>query len=119
MTESIMVMIPLLITFLGVLQVSTGVLARTVMSNRVQGSVAFDALAPASSNMTLPLSQINLSNGAPANTSDPNSTVTLTRVELPGGGAFTFGLAKIRRPSVSPLLPGGDNFEATGLALTE
>lgn len=96
MTESVMVMIPLLITFLSVLQISTGVMSRTVSTNVVQGSVAGTAI-----------------NGSAV--IDVNNQV----IALPGGGSFTIGTQQIHKPSITPLLPGGDNFEATGLAITE
>lgn len=105
MTESVMVMIPLLITFLSVLQISTGVMARTVSSNVVQGDVASAAI----------------SQGAFGAGSATSSTPSLTtnQYQLPGGGTFTIGTESIHKPAVSPLLPGGDNYEATGLAITE
>jgi hypothetical protein len=45
--------------------------------------------------------------------------VSVRQFELPGGGTFTIGTQSIHKPAVSPLLPGGDNYEATGLAITE
>jgi hypothetical protein len=95
MVESVMVIIPLMIAFLSVLQLSTGVMARTVSSNVVQGAVASDAIS-----------------------SSPSS-ISTKRFDLPGGGTFTIGSEQIHRPAVSPLLPGGDNYEATGMAITE
>lgn len=104
MTESVMVLIPLLITFLSVLQISTGVMARTVSSNVVQGDVANSAISQNYSDST--------SSSAVA------KTVT-NQYQLPGGGSFSIGSQSIHKPAVSPLLPGGDNYEATGLAITE
>ena len=98
MTESVMVMIPLLITFLSVLQISTGVMSRTVSSNVVQGAVAQVAITPQP---------------------DSQSSLHPTQIELPGGGTLTIGSQQIHKPSVSPLLPGGDTYEATGVAINE
>jgi hypothetical protein len=111
MTESAMVMIPLLITFLSVLQISTGVLDRTVSSNVVQGEVATEAMNDSNS------SAAALSNSKGGTLS--SSTVSAQQFQLPGGGTFTIGTQSIHKPAVSPLLPGGDNYEATGLAITE
>ena len=91
-------MIPLLITFLSVLQISTGVIARTVSTNVVQGAVATEAMK----------------SGAQSNTG-----LTPYQYELPGGGTLTIGTQAMHKPAVSPLLPGGDNYEATGIAITE
>jgi hypothetical protein len=98
MTESVMVMIPLLITFLSVLQISTGVMSRTVSSNVVQGEVAQVAITPQQSSQ---------------------GSLHSTEIELPGGGTLTIGSQQIHKPAVSPLLPGGDNYEAAGVAITE
>ena len=95
-----MVMIPLLLTFLSVLQVSTGVMSRTVATNVVQGSAA-------AASMT--------SSEVPA--VDPSTSVR--DVPLPGGGSITITERQIHQTSITPLLPGGDNFEATGIAITE
>jgi hypothetical protein len=119
MTESVMVMIPLLITFLSVLQISTGVLDRTVSSNVVQGEVATEAMNSSNSSAASISSSTggalsNSTGGAPS-----SSEVSVRQFELPGGGTFTIGTQSIHKPAVSPLLPGGDNYEATGLAITE
>jgi len=105
MTESVMVMIPLLITFLSVLQISTGVMSRTVSSNVVQGVVAQSAInAQQGADVPLRTSQIPLST---------------SQIPLPGGGTLLIGSQEIHQPAVSPLLPGGDIYEATGIAITE
>jgi len=98
MTESVMVLIPLLITFLSVLQISTGVMSRTVSSNVVQGAVAQVAITPQQSSQ---------------------GSLHSTQIVLPGGGTLTIGSQQIHKPAVSPLLPGGDAYEATGVAITE
>ena len=41
------------------------------------------------------------------------------QIELPGGGFLTLGTQSVHKSSVSPLLPSGDNFEATGIAVNE
>lgn len=106
MTESVMVLIPLLITFLSVLQISTGVMARTVSNNLVQGSVAQVAIA---------------ANSPHSSDSSPSLQDSLEsiQIDLPGGGSLTLGSQMIHKSAVSPLLPGGDNFVATGIAINE
>ena len=117
MTESVMVLIPLLITFLSVLQLSTGVIGRTVSNNVVQGSVAKEAIRQGNSNSNLdyanPLNQPGVSGSTPQ--VDPS----MTRIPLPGGGSFIMGSHMIHQTAISPLLPGGDNYEAEGFAITE
>ena len=100
MTESVLVMIPLLITFLSVLQISTGVMARAVSTNIVQGAAARIAI-----------------DGAAANEITPGSNVG--SVDLPGGGTINIVSRQIHQVAISPLLPGGDNYEATGIAVSE
>ena len=120
MTESVMVMIPLLITFLSVLQISTGVMARTVSSNVVQGAVATEAMNPSVGYLsTSPASPSNYSTSSSNIGAQQNSVLSTQQYQLPGGGTFTIGTHSIHKPAVSPLLPGGDNYEATGLAITE
>lgn len=109
MTESVMMMIPLLITFLSVLQISTGVMSRTVSTNVVQGSVAGTAINGSD--------VVHVDNQSGGNSKPSNATNQV--IELPGGGSFTTGTQQIHMPSITPLLPGGDNYEATGLAITE
>ena len=100
MTESVMVLIPLLLTFLSILQISTGVMARAVSTNVVQGDAANIAMGSSSTSSSI-------------NGGDVKS------FPLPGGGSMTIENQLIHKPAVSPLLPGGDNFEATGIAITE
>jgi hypothetical protein len=47
------------------------------------------------------------------------STTNVRTVPLPGGGSITIAERKIHQTAITPLLPGGDNFEATGIAITE
>ena len=98
-----MVMIPLLITFLSVLQVSTGVMARAVSTNRVQGAIATAAIT----------------GSVDATSAGSSDVVTPTLIDLPGGGSIVVGSRRIHQLAVSPLLPGGDNYEATGIAILE
>ncbi len=101
MTESVMVLIPLLLTFLSILQISTGVMARAVSTNVVQGDAA------------------NIAMGSSPTSSSSINGGDVKSFPLPGGGSMTIENQLIHRPAVSPLLPGGDNFEATGIAITE
>jgi len=113
MTESVMVLIPLLITFLSVFQISTGVMSRTLSSNEVQGLVAVEAINATSGNSSLS------STSHPTQGTNTSSSFSTTQIQLPGGGTFTIGRQSIHKPAISPLLPGGDNYEATGFAITE
>jgi hypothetical protein len=111
------VLIPLLITFLSVLQISTGVMGRAVATNVVQGQVAkyaIDGTSVASSTGT--------GVGASGVSTDVIPSVfdlSLRQIELPGGGSFVIGTQRIHQVAVSPLLSGGDNYEATGIAISE
>ena len=109
-----MVIIPLLITFLSVLQISTGVMARTISNNLVQGSVAQLAIA----GNTSPTSNASSNASSNANSSNSGNLQTM-QIELPGGGFLTLGTQSVHKSSISPLLPSGDNFEATGIAVNE
>ncbi len=114
MTESVMVLIPLLITFLSVLQLSTGVMARTVSNNIVQGRVAQLAIVGNASSS----GYSNSNSNSNSNQSTPGSLQSV-QIDLPGGGSLTLGTQLIHNPAVSPLLPSGDNFLATGIAVNE
>ena len=106
MTESSFIIIPLLITFLSVLQVGVGAMSRSVAENRVQGAVARQA--------------INSDSGYQLN-SDMNTSnlLNITRYSLPGGGNLVVGKESIRGVTVTPLLPTGDNFNVEGYAIEE
>ena len=116
MTESVLVIIPLLITFLSVLQISTGVMGRAVATNVVQGQVAkyaIDGTSVASTTGT------GAATGASTNAIPSAPNLSLKQIELPGGGSFVIGTQRIHQVAVSPLLSGGDNYEATGIAISE
>ena len=113
MTESSMVLIPLLITFLSVFQISGGVLARTRSTNVVQGITAQAAISGGTTSLPGGLQPGGLQQ------EQPRLPITFQSYPLPGGGSLTIGSASIRMPSITPLLPGGDSYEATGVAVTE
>ena len=83
-----------------ILQISTGVMARAVSTNIVQGAAARIAI-----------------DGAAANEITPSSNVD--SVNLPGGGTLKIVTRQIHQVAISPLLPGGDNYEAMGIAVSE
>jgi hypothetical protein len=118
MTESSMVLIPLLITFLSVFQISGGVLARTRSTNVVQGITAQAAISGGTTSLPGGLQPGGLQPGG-LQQEQPRVPITFQSYPLPGGGSLTIGSASIRMPSITPLLPGGDSYEATGVAVTE
>jgi hypothetical protein len=119
MTESVMVMIPLLLTFLSVLQVSTGVMARTVATNVVQGSAARSAMQSTGQPVLQSTHQTAHQTASTTIGQGSPQQDSLEEVPLPGGGTITITHRAIHQTAITPLLPGGDNFEATGIALTE
>ena len=96
MTESSFIIIPLLITFLSVLQIGVGAMNRTIAENSIQGTVARSAM------------------GEP-----PSGGVELEKVSLPGGGNLIIGRKNLKATSITPLLPDGDNFSIAGYAVEE
>ena len=90
-----LVLIPLLITFLSVLQISTGVLGRVESASFFQGRVAQVAIGSVRPEMSI------------------------EKIALPGGGSLTIGRGERAGPSITPLLPGGDAYTVTGIAITE
>ena len=117
MTESVLVIIPLLITFLSVLQISTGVMGRAVATNVVQGQVAKYAIDGSSVASTTGTG-VGTS-GVTAGVIPSAPDLSLKQIELPGGGSLLIGTQPIHQVAVSPLLGGGDNYEATGIAISE
>ena len=100
--ESALTLIPLMILFLTVTQLCISVYARTTESQLVQGSVAYSAMGSAQSNLGIDSSN--------------SSSIALP---LPGGGSILVGEREIHNPAITPLLPGGDSFLSTGIAVQE
>ena len=102
--ESALTLIPLMILFLTVAQVGISVYARSVNDQKTQGAVAYAAMG---SNQVLNF-------GADSPWSSP-----LIALPLPGGGSVLVGERANRTPGVTPLLPGGESFTSTGIAVQE
>ncbi len=102
--ESALVLIPLMILFLTVAQIGLAAYSRTTAGELSQGAVAYSA-------MGIPQS-LSTQSGS-------KSTQTLIALPLPGGGSILVGQEETRLPSITPLLPAGDNFDSTGIAVQE
>lgn len=102
--ESALTLIPLMILVLTVLQLCIGVYSRDTAGETTQGAVAYAAMGtgiPTDSNAS------NAWNSAPI------------ALPLPGGGSLLVGERVVKNPSITPLLPGGDIFTTTGIAVQE
>ena len=102
--ESALTLIPLMILFLTVAQVGISVYSRSVNDQKTQGAVAYAAMG----------SNLIPNFGANSPWSSP-----LIALPLPGGGSVLVGERAIRTPGVTPLLPGGESFTSTGIAVQE
>ena len=102
--ESALTLIPLMILFLTVTQVCISVYSRTVQNQMVQGAVAYAAMG--STQVSGGLGSSNWSSAPIA-------------LPLPGGGSILVGERVNHNPTLTPLLPGGDSFTSTGIAIQE
>lgn len=102
--ESALTLIPLMILFLTVLQLGIGVYSRDSIGESTQGSVAYAAMG-----------QVNPL-GEDSNFSWSNPPIALP---LPGGGSLLVGERTTKNSAITPLLPGGDSFTSTGIAVQE
>ncbi len=96
--ESALTLIPLMILFLSVLQICISVYSRDTYSQFTQGAVAFAAMGDGTSETW---------------SSNPIA------LPLPGGGSVLVGQREIENPAITPLLPAGDSFLTTGIAVQE
>jgi hypothetical protein len=96
--ESALTLIPLMLLFLSVLQICISVYSRETYSQITQGAVAFAAM------------------GDPSSQAWSSNPIALP---LPGGGSVLVGEREIKVPTISPLLPVGDSFASTGVAVQE
>lgn len=96
--ESALTLIPLMLLFLSVLQVCISVYSRDTYSQITQGAVAFAAMGDG--------------------VSQPWSSNPIA-LPLPGGGSVLVGERKEKVPAITPLLPVGDLFYTTGVAVQE
>ena len=102
--ESALTLIPLMILFLTVAQVGISVYSRSVSDQSTQGAVAYAAMGS--------------NQGPNSGVSTPWSS-PLIALPLPGGGSVLVGERVNRTPGVTPLLPGGESFTSTGIAVQE
>jgi hypothetical protein len=108
--ESAMVMIPLILTFLAVLQISSFALSRGVLSNIVAGDVSRDSLlANSTSNLS------NLSSLSNKNTSEARTK----RIILPGGGSLLIRSIEGNPWNFAPTSLTGTKFTLTGISVDE
>ena len=97
--ESALTLIPLMILFLSVLQLGIGVYSRMAIEQSVQSFVAVSAMGL-------------VPDSAPINRD-------VISIPLPGGGSLLSGKNQTRIPSITPLLPSGDQIKSTGVAVQE
>ena len=97
--ESALTLIPLMILFLSVLQLGIGVFSRMAIEQTVQSFVAVSAMGL-------------VPDSAPINRD-------VISIPLPGGGSLLSGTNQTRIPSITPLLPSGDQIKSTGVAVQE
>lgn len=96
--ESALVLIPTLLLFLGILQISGSVLSRINAANTVQGQVSRIALL---------------------DSTEPANGLNMTSQPLPGGGEVLVGTKSEQGPAISPFIIGSDSFQSTGVAVNE
>ena len=102
--ESALVLIPIMILFLSVAQIGISAYARTTGGEVNQGVVAYSAMGVP---QLSPLA------------ADGITAPSLIALPLPGGGSILVGQKETHNPSITPLLPGGDSFDSTGIAVQE
>lgn len=96
--ESAMVLIPTLLLFLAVVQISVAVLAHSAGTNSIQGQVSRVAL----------LHSVQSSEG-----------LAIERTPLPGGGSIISGRGEKSIPIISPILIGRSDLTLSGIAVDE
>jgi hypothetical protein len=108
--ESALTMIPLLLLFLTILQISASVMGRTSALSGVQDQITMSSLygsAKSANNDSRSL---------------PPSLAPLTSIEslpLTGGGSLILGTRKAQTPRLTPLLLGQDAYSASGITVDE
>ena len=104
--ESALVLIPLMILVLSVLQLALGVLNRDIAVNHVQSAV----------NQS---SKFSADNSSPIANMNAFGLSSPSALPLTGGGRLYMGERRSHAPSLTPLLPQGDNFVVSGMAIGE
>jgi hypothetical protein len=102
--ESAMVMIPLILTFLAVLQISSIAISHGVLSNTVVGEISR-------------VSMFNSDNTNVFNRSDIERQIR--RIALPGGGSILIKSALGNPSYFAPILMERSKFIATGISIDE
>jgi len=97
--ESALTLIPLMILFLSVLQLGIGVYSRISVEQSVQSFVAVSAMGLVPDRTPI--------------------TAGVVSIPLPGGGSLLTGTDQTHIPSITPLLPSGDQIKSTGVAVQE
>ena len=105
--ESALTLIPLMILFLAVTQICLSVYSRDTYGETTQGAVAYSAMGS---------TQIGVGQAGQAGQAWSSAPIALP---LPGGGSVLVGQRQIHNPALTPLLPGGDLFTTTGVAVQE
>lgn len=103
--ESVLVIIPLLILFLGVLQIGSATLIHGDSLNRLQGEVSRAALF-----------QNRSSNSTNA---EAFTALTMKILKLPGGGRLLVGIRQRDLIPISPIAVGHTRFRITAIAFDE
>jgi hypothetical protein len=112
--ESILILIPLMILFLSVMQLTVGVYGRLTTAQQTQGAVAFAAMG-----LSAGVAGANNPDNSGISGSLPHWSSPLIAMPLPGGGSVLVGTRETTSPTISPLLPLGDHFFSTGIAVQE
>lgn len=107
--ESALTLIPLMVLFLTVSQLGISVYSRDSYSQTTQGAVAYDAMG----------ASISPLNSSSANLGTLTWSAPPIALPLPGGGSVLVGQRQMHVPAVTPLLPGGEMFITTGVAVQE
>ena len=101
--ESALVLIPTILLFLSVLQITASVLGRGIAVNNLQGEISREALLGSSS--------ITSTNQYPG--------IEIGKYALPGGGEIIVGSKKASVAKLTPLLVFQDEFLVKGIAIDE
>ena len=120
--ESALTLIPLMILFLAVTQVCLSVYTRDTFGEITQGAVAYSAMGSAQlagGQGGQGGSAGQGGQGGLSGLSGQEWSSALIALPLPGGGSVLVGQRQIHNPALTPFLPGGDLFTATGVAVQE
>ena len=108
--ESALTMIPLLLLFLTVLQISASVMGRTSALSGVQDQITKSSLYGSAN---------SVKNGSNSLSPKMATSTSIDSLPLTGGGSLILGTRKAQTPRLTPLLLGQDAFIATGITVDE